>query len=223
MKNIQLWREKKPGSGSDLFLFIALIGVLILFPAGVGAEEITPCWEKGDTWSVRVAYATQDGGWSEPLLWRYRVTAVTGTGSQGYTLDVTGPVASVTLTYRSDFSLVGVRVVRTLRGTDTVTILTYDHGVPVLTERSPVPFDTPLFPLVSSFSGVYSARASVGKDLHTTQTVRQTVESIAGTVPVLEVRCMWGKDTSFVQRWEAGRPWPVSGENPKMRYRLVEP
>lgn len=222
MRQLRIYRRKVPRGGTCLSLALALLGAVILFPAGAVADGVSPSWRQGDTWSVRVSYATQEGGWSEPVPWEYRVAAAPGATSGGYTLEVTGPGAEAALVYRSDHSLAGVKIVRALRGRRIVTTLGYEAGAPVLTERSPVPFDTPLFPLVPSASGDYHARRAVGEGLHVTVAVKQTVIPTADDAEALEVTCTGGDERYFVQRWEPGRPWPVSGENPGMRYWLVE-
>lgn len=222
MRESVLKRGKAPGRGGCLVVAFALLCIMAYPNPGSAADGVRPLWTEGDTWTVRVVCPAQGGGWSSPVLWEYRVSGVPGTGFDRYLLEVSGPGAEATLTYRGDCSLEGVRITRALGKKRIATTLDYEAGAPVLTEQSPAPFDTPLFPLLVSSSGDYTARRKVGEGLVVTVTVTQTVVPAPGDEEILEVTCAWGEKEQFVQQWKAGRPWPVYGENRNMRYWLVE-
>lgn len=222
MWQIGTHENKRLGRGIRLLVAIALFGIIILSSPGGAADGSAPRWAAGDVWSVLVSYPAAGDGWSDPVRWVYRVAATPETGHDGYILAVTGPEMKARLVYRGDFSLAEVEIVRAIRERRIVTDLAYEAGAPVLTERSPVPFDTPLFPLLSGAAGEYRVRHAIGDGLFVTVTVRQTVASIPGDEELLAVTCAWGDTEGFVQHWGQGRPWPLYGENRNMRYWLVE-
>ena len=228
MREISTDRRKTRGREARVLLALSLLVIMALFfpLGGTAADGARPLWTEGDTWTVRAVYPVQGGGWSKPVLWEYRVAGVPGSGSGGYALEVTGldgaPEVKARLTYRNDFSLAGAEIVRTLRGRSVVTALEYEAGAPVLTGRSPVPFDTPVFPLLAPSSGDYRAKRTIGDGLSVSVSVRQSAAADPGDEDILEVTCAWGDGERFVQRWKNNRPWPVYGENRNMKYWLVE-
>ena len=207
---------------------LALLLLLVLiFPArSVAGDGIRPVWKEGDVWSVRVVYPVQGGGWSVPALWEYRVAGVPGSDSGGYLLEVRGlnraPEVEARLTYRGDCTLPGVEIIRALRGRNLVTVLEYEAGAPVLTRRSLVPFDTPLFPLLASSSGEYNVKRKMLDGLSFVLSVTQGVAPDPEDEDVIEVTCVLDNGEQFVQRWRENMPWPLYGENRNMKYWLVE-
>lgn len=219
-----------------LLLALLLFFVLIFPVRGVAEDGVTPVWKEGDTWFVQVVYPVQrGGGWSSPVLWEYRVSGVPGPDSNRYVLEVKGlrstPKLEVRLTYRNDFSLAGVEIIRTLRGRNIVTALEYESGAPIQTEHTLTPCDTPVFPLCLPSSTDYSLIRRIDEELKIRETVRQEVCRVRGVEELsgwpedrdlIEVKCH-SKDGTlvFVQYWDENLPWPVYGRNGNMKYWLV--
>lgn len=227
MKRYEDGECERKGLNPARHLLALLILLVLIFPArSVAGDGVHPVWMEGDAWSVRVVYPVQGGGWSGPVLWGYRVAGVPGPDSSGYVLEVKAlsraPKVKARLTYRNDFSLAGVEIIRTLREREVITVLEYEAGAPVLTRRSPVPFDTPLFPLLAPSSGEYHVKRKMGDGLSFALSVTQSVVPDPEDEDVVEVTCTLSNGEQFLQRWRENRPWPIYGKNRNMRYWLVE-
>ena len=217
-------------------LLALLLFFILIFPVRCAAEDgVNPVWKEGDTWSVQVVYPVQGGGWSSPVLWEYSVSGVPGPNSNRYMLEVKGlrsaPRLEVRLTYRNNFSLAGVEIIRTLRGRNIVTALEYESGAPIQTEHTLTPCDTPVFPLCLPSSTDYYLIRRIDEELKIRKTVIQEVCQAREVEELpdwpedrdlIEVKCHSEDGSlSFVQYWDENLPWPVYGWNGNMKYWLV--
>jgi hypothetical protein len=228
------------------FLFGLLISA-ILFGNwdSVFAESLSPAWQIGDTWTLKVRYSKldtsgeADGDWSPPVHWEYRVSdTVVREGfsywrvrvqEKGNTLGF-----SADLFFRTtDRSLWRAQLTSTRGGEPFRRDLFFNRNVPVATEQAPIPFDTPVFPLNVGQDTIHSLRRSIGEDMIQVQTVRQVVTDVANdSVPQdiasigeaqVRVQCT-DEDGNiiFLQYWKPGAHWASYGENSDMRYWLVD-
>lgn len=202
--------------------------LMLLWPVTMQAETggIEPRWDTGATWDVAAHYrAPEKNAWSKPVMWRYTVLAVPGRGSDGYVIDVRpvhgGRGVTARLSYREDYSLETVTMIREMGGGLRESSFSYDTGAPVLTSGSPFPFDTPVFPLVSPSTEDYAARRRMADGLSYQVNISQSVVS-EGNDGRVSVTCQTSNGHSFRQDWLAGMPWPVEGENEAMKYELVK-
>jgi len=218
--------------GNKLRILIVVCILAVSFPiaaldAGESSNaEIIPEWHVGDMWRVAVSFTADGERGSRPVAWTYRVRQVPGSG-EGYVLavscDETEPGITVRLVYRQDFSLARVTMFRTVGGTARKVSTFYEAGAPVMTRRSPVPFDTPVFPLtVTVPPASYKTVRHMSDGLKYRVTFTQEVTKDKSDAEGLVVTCSASDGMTFTQRWLPGRPWPVYGENDRMTYRLVD-
>lgn len=221
-------------------VFLTVLLFSLASPPLVRANTLSPVWHVGDRWLVRAVYHSHlhKNEWSAPVYWEYKIVGLEEHGPEGlYTLEIKdhkgGPKLTTRLMYRQgDLSLARAEIIKTRRGKQIVKILTYERGVPVRTEQTLTPFDTPVFPLHSPSSSDFSVRRSVGQGLKALETVRQEVRQAYGAEELpgwprdkdlTEVRCTADDGTPiFVQYWDNNLPWPVYGQNRNMKYWLVE-
>lgn len=214
------------------------VSILSLLAKGQAtcADLFRPGWEVGDHWNVEVAQKmpTSADGWSAPVVWEYRVAAMeTYKGEQVYIVDVV-PVSGDTgggarLWYRfGDRSVAAVEVRG--RNEEVLMALSFDDAIPVATERSGIPFDSPVFPVEISSSERYEIKRGIGGGFVANVVLRQDAKRYSGELAfcsslagddLIEIRCTQGGEVSFVQYWDESAPWPVCGENRNLRYWLV--
>jgi hypothetical protein len=217
----------------------ATVVVLLCASTVAGSENISPAWKVGDRWQVRVVYPSPvvDDEWSAPVYWNYRVVGREMEGAEErYAVDVSEQTGRVKLKARlfyrcSDGSLAGVDMEKMSRGKTIGTTLVYEKGVPVVSERTLIPCDTPVFPLTAPSSSEYRITRVMGGGMKAEKIVRQDVRrlpdaegssSSAAGCPLFEVKCTDDKGSIlFLQRWGFHYPWPLYGENRNMRYWLV--
>jgi len=224
-----------------LFVPVFLSFLLCLcVSSATGGEGFSPSWSKGDRWLVEAVYQSVSDreAWSAPVYWEYRVVGFEDLGPEKYLVlqvkDYNGNLRLETrLMYRaSDLSLARVEIKKMRRGKSVSRVLTWERGGPVRTEQTLSPFDTPVFPLILTSSTDFTIKKSVGTGLKATRTVRQEVRCLSGSKDLsgdafkkglIEVKCT-GDDGEilFVQSWDKDLPWPVSGMNGHMKYRLVK-
>ena len=228
--------------GFRIFIWAVMVFFACLAPA-VGAQDkdmFLPKWSVGDSWLVKVVYPSPmvKDQWSAPVYWEYCVTGRETDGdAERYIVDVRERSGRVGLTARlfyrcADLSLARVDMEKLSRGETLCTTLVYAKGAPVVTERTLVPYDTPVFP----FSGDGSAAYQVVKGSQGGVKLPKTYRQQVALVPVVdteglsdagglfyEVTCIDDKkgDLLFFQRWSPLYPGPVYGENRNMRYWLV--
>jgi len=226
-------------NGFRMLVWVAVV-VLLCASSATGSEGVfSPVWRVGDSWLVKTVYPSPvaDGEWSAPLYWNYRIAGREMEGTEErYVVDVseqTGRVGlKARLFYRCvDGSLAGVDMEKMSRGKIISTTLVYEKGVPVVSERTLIPCDTPVFPLVAPSSSEYRITRAVGEGMKAEKIVRQDVRRVAeaegpsfpvAETPFFEVRCTDDKGSIlFLQRWGSGYPWPLYGENKNMKYWLV--
>ncbi len=233
---------------------ILWMAVFVLFcvPQFPKADMIScPAWQKGDRWLVKAVYPSplKKNEWSAPVYWEYNVA---DDEKNYYTVEVRkysgGLNLSARLTYAKDFdnsknvqrlSLIKAEITKPRRGKEIVSILTYQKGIPVQTEQTLIPFDTPVFPLLSPFSEDFMTKKHVSQGLKVMDILRQEVRQVSGTEDIpdwppeknlTQVKLIpasdQGYDTTetpiFVQYWHENLPWPVFGRNRNMKYWLVE-
>jgi len=231
-------RERR-GPNPARSLLVLLLLFVLAFPVRVAAEGgITPVWRQGDTWLVRSVYRSypDEDKWSEPVFWEYKIVGFEGNGSDGhYILEIRNREGHLKLTARlmyraEDLSLIRVEITKVRRSEEFVKVLTYSGGMPVVTEQTLTPYDTPVFPLVCPSSTDFAFTKQIDQ-LKTVQTVRQEVRQVSGAdeLPeqfpgkdLIEVRCTGKDGLIFVQYWDKNLPWPVYGENRNMKYWLAE-
>lgn len=217
---------------------VFLLLFVIIFPFQAGADSFMPSWQAGDRWLVKAIYPSHAAGdkWSEPVFWDYEVIGLEGYGPEArYILEIRDRDGRVNLKTRlaysaGDLSLVRAEILSVRRGEESVRVLAYDGGTPVVTEQTLAPFDSPAFPLAWPSSAEFSVIRQIDglKDVRSVrQEVRWVTESdeVPGHLPgsrLIEVK-FTGKDgLIFVQYWDRAYPWPVYGENINMRYWLVK-
>lgn len=217
--------------------------MVVCVPWSVRADIIYPVWQVGDKWMVKAVYPSsmKKDAWSAPVYWEYNVVACEENGSKNcYAVEVRNHSASLKLTARlmyvkdpPNLFLSRAEITKTRRGKEIVKLLTYNKGIPVRTEQTLIPYDTPVFPLYSPSSADFAATKHITRELRTTDTLRQEIRQVSGTEnlpdwPVekklTEVKCTTANDETpvFVQYWHKNLPWPVFGWNKNMKYWLVE-
>jgi hypothetical protein len=220
--------------------YLLVLGLLFVlaFPSRGAAEGVTPVWKKGDSWMVRAVYRSHpaENIWSEPVFWEYKIVGLEGDGTDGtYILEIRERESRLELTSRlayraEDLSLARAEITRTRRGEESVTVLTFTDGAPVVTRQTLTPYDTPVFPLTCPSSTDFTVTKQIGR-LTAIRTVRQDVRQVTGTVELpdqlpggdlIEVRCTGKDGPLFTQFWDTALPWPVYGENQNMKYWLVK-
>jgi len=218
-----------------------VIGLIVLLTALVpaAAEEFQPARPiDGQKWRVEVRYpsALGDGSWSDPEVWRYE----TRKAEEGWVISATAGGAGENadrIEIRTDdaFEVREIRIYRETGQAGRERILRPGPGEPVLTERSPAPFDRPVFPLKVPSTNTYRRMITLGSGLQAEtgviQTVRRVIEDGIPAVPpgsaspeggVIEVTLSDPRGAVLaVQYWSEGFPWPLSGSNRSMRYQLV--
>jgi len=226
--------------GVRIFIWAAMVFLTCLCPAAGAQDIFLPKWSVGDNWLVKVVYPSpmvQDQ-WSAPVYWEYFVTGRETEGDEErYIVDVrerTGRVRlKVRLFYRcADLSLARVDMEKLSRGESLCTTLAYEKGAPVVSERTLVPYGTPVFPLSGDQSSEYRVLCGVQGGVKLQKTFRQQVVRVPDVHTdgsetadeiFFEVTCTDDKkgDFLFFQRWSSRHPWPIYGENQNMRYWLV--
>ncbi len=223
--------------------------VFVMVPQIVRADMIYPVWQVGDKWMVKAVYPSsmKKDEWSAPVYWEYNVvTTCEENGSKNcYAVEVRDHSGSLKLTARLTYIkdspnlfLSHAEITKTRRGKEIVRVLTYPKGIPVRTEQTLIPYDTPVFPLRSPSSADFTTIKHVSQGLRATDILRQEVRQVgrAEDIPdwpaekeLTEVRLFLGTDRVandetpvFVQYWHGNLPWPVFGRNRNMKYWLVE-
>ncbi len=228
-------------------LAIICLGVfLALFipETSLSDDLFSPPWKVGDTWVVKAVYPVpfEEDQWSKPVFWEYKVEGQEN-GPSGNCLVIavrgkekidSGP--ALRLFYRaSDHCLLRAESTKIRRGKKILKVLSYEGEYPVETQQSPVPFDSPVFPIRMPSSLAFSFSKVISGGLKRTETVRQEVRKVSGLTELkdlpegydqkelVEVRCedVHGK-ALFSQYWDKALPWPVYGRNLNMKYWLME-
>lgn len=128
------------------------------------AKKFTPQWDIGSSWAVRTEYrqkhvadATRSTGWSEPVVFVYRVARKTQeNGNTIYGIIATPQAANtgfeteieLCLTADQKLSVRSVISKRPKLGTISSDRIDYSLPGPVFTDNSAAPYDSPCFPLV---------------------------------------------------------------------------
>lgn len=203
------------------------------------ANSFRSDWNVGDRWFVNAVQRLPAAGdeWSAPIVWEYSVTARENRGNECfYIVDVTQRSGDgghhARLWYRcEDRSLAKIEVNGGRNEKSRIMKLAFDDPVPVCTERSIIPFDSPLFPDEIPSIRHYQLSRNIGGSLLKKVDLKQEAKLYSGKVgfcpwvegdDLVEIRCTQGQDVKFVQYWERGRPWAVCGDNRDVRYWLVE-
>lgn len=222
-------------------LYLALLLFFTCTFNAAGEDSSAFEWKVGDIWLIKAVYHSDldEDKWSPPLLWEYKVAGLTLHENENcYLVEVRqynrGKEPCARLLYRqSGRSLASVEIIKTRRNIKTSQVINYNKGVPVQTEQSLIPFDTPVFPLVPGLSVDYRVRKKVTESLYASKRIKQTV-SRAGRMDdnligleidadLIEVKCISENgSTFFTQYWDTNRPWPLYGENSNMKYWLVK-
>lgn len=217
---------------------VFLLLFVIIFPFQAGADNFRPSWKAGDRWLVKAVYPshTARDKWSEPVFWEYEIIGLEGDEPEGrYVIEIKDRDGRLNLKTRlsysaGDLSLVRAEISNIRRGDESVRVLTYDRGIPVLTEQTLTPFDFPVFPLTWPSSAEFSVTREID-GLKAVQTVRQDVrlvtesDELPGLLPgsgLIEVEYTGKDGFIFMQYWDKAYPWPVYGENINMKYWLVK-
>jgi len=211
---------------------------------GWSAEVFSPLWQVGDKWVVKAVYPDpfEKGKWSSPVFWEYEVareeSLPTGNCIIIEVQEKTEKESrqALCLTYRlKDHRLLQVEITKTRRGKESLIRLTHEGEYPVETQQSPVPFDSPAFPLRIPSSVTFSIQKDISGGLKKTEIVHQVVQGVSGSTEtadlpeeyhqkeLIRVQCedSQGK-VIFCQYWDEALPWPVYGSNINMKYWLME-
>ena len=218
----------------------ALFFISVFLVKAAGADSFCPVWQVGDHWTVRAVYPSHlnEDEWSAPVYWEYWIAGREEHGSESYYVleikDQNGSLKlSTRLMYRpEDISLARAEITKTRRGKEVIKVLTYKRGIPVRTEHTLTPCDTPVFPLCLPSSTDYSLTRRIDEELKVRETFRQEVcrAREVNELPdwpedrdLIEVKCR-SKDGTliFVQYWDENLPWPLYGRNGNMKYWLVK-
>jgi len=241
----------------EIYKTISVILFLLFIPQMLWAEKmiIFPAWQPGETWIVKAVYHSimNKDEWSEPVFWEYKVTDIKDNGSEKYyIIDVKEQKESklnltARLTYQTECKkitcgseisekcnipiLIKAEITKFRQGKESVNILEYEKGVPVWTEQTLIPFDTPVFPLCSESSLDFTVIRKISDELKVKETVRQDVQIVKGIkeIPdllpekeIAEIKCVKKDKTIFVQYWSENIPFPLFGWNENMKYWLIK-
>jgi hypothetical protein len=243
-----------------IYNIISKILLLLFIPQLLWAEPtITPPWQIGDKWSVKAVYHSimNKNEWSEPVYWEYHVADIKQNGSETYyVIEVKEQnEKKLNLTARFTYQmeckkitcngsemsekcnipmLIKAEITKPRRGKASVHTLEYEKGVPVWTEQTLIPFDTPVFPLCSPSSHDFATIRKISDDLKAKENVTQEIRQIKDVKEikeitnalslekeVTEIKCMKKNKVIFVQYWQANLPFPLFGWNENMKYWLV--
>jgi hypothetical protein len=221
-------------------LWPAVLLIVASAPWATGADTFLPVWQVGDRWLVKAVYPSHlnEDEWSAPVYWEYRIAGREEHGSESYyVLEIKDQNDSLKLSTRlmyrtEDISLARAEITKTRRGKEVIKVLTYKRGIPVRTEHTLTPCDTPVFPLCLPSSTDYSLTKRIDEELKVRETFRQEVRRAREVEELpdwpedrdlIEVKCH-SKDGTliFVQYWDENLPWPVYGRNGNMKYWLVK-
>jgi hypothetical protein len=221
-----------------LTLTLCLATAALFAPAG--SAFVTP-WQVGESWTLKAVYRSVRGEakWSDPVFWIYRVAAVEDLEDTAcWRVDASrrsdpDVIVSQFWFKMEDRSLVLARLLKKRRGTIEEKKVAYKDGRPVKTGQTLTPHDWPAAPLSVDSKRSFSRRRKLDDELTVNDTRVQTVrrvdpeKEIAGMPAgpdMLEVICQGrGGRVLFRIYFKNDFPWPVHGENPSMRYWLVEP
>jgi len=224
-------------------VYIVVFFALLVPATSFSNDFFSPPWKGGDTWIVKVVYPIpfKKDQWSKPVFWEYKVKDQ-GNGLSGnpFVIEVrrkegkdSGP--ALRLIYRSgDHCLLRAESTKIIRGMKTLKVLTYEGKYPVKTQQSPIPFDSPVFPIRIPSSLLFSFAKDVSGGLKKTETIRQEVRKVSGVAELkdlpgsydqkelIEVRCedIYG-NVLFSQYWDESFGGPVYGKNLNMKYWLM--
>ena len=223
---------------------LGLFLVLLLPAISLSNDSFYPAWKVGESWNVKAVYPhpVEKDQWSVPVLWKYKVEGQER-GPSGdclviavYKAEEEKEEPALRLIYRSrDRRLMRAETTKVLRGRKVLKVLTYDGEYPVEAQQSPVPFDSPAFPIRIPSSLAFSVTKEMSGGLKRIKTIRQEIRMVPGLEELkdlagaynpkelMEVRCedVDGK-LLFSQYWDKNLPWPVYGQNPSMKYWLMK-
>jgi len=225
---------------------VICLGVFFSLPVvaiGWSTEFFSPSWKVGDTWVVKAVYPDpfENGKWSSPVFWEYEVAREESLASGNCVIiEVLEKTEKedrqpLRLTYRlKDHRLLRAEITKTRQGKESLIQLTYEGEYPVETQQSPVPFDSPVFPLRIPSSVMFSIQKDISGGLKKTEPMRQVVQKVHGLaesadVPgeynrkeLIRVQCEDAQgNVIFSQYWDETSPWPVYGSNVNMKYWLM--
>jgi len=241
----------------EIYKIISVILFLLIIPQILRAEKmiIYPAWQPGEKWIVKAVYHSlpNKDEWSEPVFWEYKVTDIKENGTEKYYIidvkasDNNNLNLTARLTYRTECKkitcssetsekcnipiFIKAEISKSRLGKESVNILEYEKYVPVRTEQTLIPFDTPVFPLCSPSSLDFTLIRKISDELKVKETVRQDVKQVNGIkeIPdltpekeITEIKCIKNDKTLFVQYWSENIPFPLFGWNENMRYWLVK-
>jgi hypothetical protein len=227
-----------------MIIYLGVFFALLVPELSLCGELFIPSWKVGDTWVVKAVYPVpfEKEQWSNPVFWEYQVKDQGNGSSSGNALVIEvrrkeekNSVPALRLIYRSgDYCLLRAETTKIIRGMKTLKVLTYEGKYPVKTQQSPIPFDSPVFPLRIPSSVLFPFAKNVSEELTKTETIRQAVRKVSGLAELkdfpggydpkelIEVRCedIQG-NVVFSQYWDKAFGWPVYGENLNMKYWLM--
>jgi len=159
-------------------LSLLTMALLLLVWKGLGAAEplgSTPTWSAGTRWTVYAVYRRIDGGWTDPVAWRFEVDNLS---DEVIELTVTGNAAHSARLIFQQPTLQLQRAVLSdeVRGKAVVKQVDFDGPAPAYPLVSPIPFHTPLF-AASGGSNYQLVRKLNGRPLPS-ETLEQQVREV---------------------------------------------
>ena len=221
-----------------------MFGILLVFALIIcsfqlaGADNFRPTWKIGDRWLVKAVYLSHmdKEKWSGPVFWEYEVIGIEGEDQKRcYILEIRDRDGRLNLNTRleyrdKDLSLTKAKITKIRGGKELVRNLAFKGGIPVITEQTLTPYDSPVFPLMYQPSAEFSFKRQIG-DLEAVEVLRQDMREVStvdgiqvkpSCSELIEVKCIGKDGIVFIQYWDRAYPWPIYGRNVNMKYWVVK-
>lgn len=209
-----------------LRFFGALFLIVITINQVSAIELISPCFNDGDSWKVRV-YTRQyqdDSSFSSRYKdYQYSVSNIDDAATEvRYKVSIVSladqnPEASF-LYFDKQHQLLKVDIKTRVAGKSIAFVIDANPGQPFTTVHGYIPCDYPAFPLAGDQDMEFVTYRKITKRLKRKEIIKQRSTADGASI---SVTCTVDNDMLFSQVWKPGLPFPVYGENKNMRYELI--